>query len=152
MANNVRASRTRGKVMIEGPLRVGSDVLLSGNAMRGDVQLVKRIPISADGSYTFRLPASNIVDILLRTNASPLLTVTSGAESLDVRIGTTTQDTNVSNITVSAGGTFTATLSAPNTEGVVSGQTFFVDVTTVATANNLTAALYVRYQQIGSAD
>lgn len=145
MSNKVQASRTRGRVMVEGPLRVGSDVLLSGNTMRGDVVLVKRVALSADGAYTFRLPASNIIDARAQIITAPGTAAT-------VRIGNGTDIDYYGTVSFDAVTAVGATLSAASLLAVASGATITVDVTTVGTAGAQVGSLYVTYVQTGTPD
>jgi hypothetical protein len=139
MAN---ANRSRG------PIQTGS--LRHGVAF-DTIPAVRYVPISADGTYhTGVLPACEIIDAFVVVHAGPLIAVTSGAEVVTVRFGTTADETALGTYALSAAAkrvVGTTNVSAANWKTVVSGTSFVVDVTTVATANALTGAFCVVYRQ-----
>lgn len=135
------------KTAFDGPIQVGSGPD-DGTGVNnfGNVPAVKRISVSADGTYHVQyLPSCDV--LRMWANVESAWTGATTAQSV-IRFGTTADATYYGSINVSAAGRYDAvSVSAANLLDISDGTRIVVDVTTVGTAGIGQASVYIEYLQ-----
>jgi hypothetical protein len=127
-----------------GPLKSG-EANGTGKDTVGFVPVVKRFPVSADGSYAIEyLPDCNIIAFWVNVEIAYSATAQSS-----IRFGTSADPTKYAQVNVSSVARYDVTsVSGVALNGVTDGSTLIVDVTSVGSAGTGQASVYVMYQQL----
>lgn len=135
------------RTAFDGPVRLGSGPD-DGTGVNnfGTVPAIKRISVSADGTYHVQyLPACDI--LRMWANVDTAWPTGTTAQSV-IRVGSTADATRYGSVNVSGTGRYDlASVSAANLVDITDGTRIVVDVTTVGTAGVGAASVYIEYLQ-----